>query len=81
MITNKECEKISIKGKLSGLNNYYLSLVRISKDPSYRGSLTEELKRVETEININKQKLMSYGEWQGRQTEDFVAQLVRAPHF
>jgi hypothetical protein len=61
MITNKECEKISIKGKLSGLNNYYLSLVRISKDPSYRGSLTEELKRVETEININKQKLMSYG--------------------
>jgi hypothetical protein len=61
MITNKECEKISIKGKLSGLNNYYLSLVRISKDPSYRGSLTEELKRVETEININKQKLMAYG--------------------
>lgn len=61
MITNEECEKISIKGKLSGLNNYYLSLVRISKDPPYRGSLTEELKRVETEININKQKLMSYG--------------------
>jgi hypothetical protein len=61
MITNEECQKISIKGKLSGLNNYYLSLVRISKDPSYRGSLTEELKRVETEININKQKLMSYG--------------------
>jgi hypothetical protein len=62
MITNKECEKISIKGKLSGLNNYYLSIVRISKDPTYRGNLTEELKRVETEININKQKLMSYGE-------------------
>lgn len=61
MITNEECEKISIKGKLSGLNNYYLSLVRISKDPLYRGDLTEELKRVETEININKQKLMSYG--------------------
>lgn len=62
MITNKECEKISIKGKLSGLNHYYLSIVRISKDPTYRGNLTEELKRVETEININKQKLMSYGE-------------------
>ena len=61
MITNKECEKISIKGKLSGLNNYYLSIVRISKDPSYRGDLSEELKRVEKEININKQKLMSYG--------------------
>ena len=61
MITNEECEKISIKGKLSGLNNYYLSLVRISKDTTYRSDLTEELKRVETEININKQKLMSYG--------------------
>ena len=61
MITNEECEKISIKGKLSGLNNYYLSLVKISKDPSYRGNLSEELKRVETEIKINNQKLMSYG--------------------
>jgi hypothetical protein len=61
MITNEECEKIAIKGKLDGLNNHYISLVRISKDPSYRGDLTEELKRVETEININKQKLMSYG--------------------
>jgi hypothetical protein len=41
MITNEECEKISIKGKLSGLNNYYISLVKISKDPSYRGDLSE----------------------------------------
>jgi hypothetical protein len=35
--------------------------VKISKDPTYRGDLTEELKRVETEIQINNQKLMSYG--------------------
>ena len=61
MVTNEECEIISIKGKLEGLNNYYLSLSKISKDPTYRGDLTEELKRVETEINLNKQKLMSYG--------------------
>jgi len=61
MVTNKECEKISIKGLLDGLNNYYLSLVRISKDSTYRGDLSEELKRVETEIKINNQKLMSYG--------------------
>jgi hypothetical protein len=61
MTTNEECEIIAAKGKLEGLNNYYLSLVKISKDPTYRGDLTEELKRVETEININKQKLMSYG--------------------
>lgn len=60
-ITNEECEKIFIKGLLDGLNNHYLSLVKLSKDPTYRGDLTEELKRVETEIKINNQKLMSYG--------------------
>ena len=59
--TNEECEIIAVKGKLQGLNNYYLSLSKISKDPTYRGDLTEELKRVETEININNQKLVSYG--------------------
>ena len=59
--TNKECEIIAIKGKFEGLNHYYLSLSKISKDPTYRGNLSEELERVETEIKINKQKLMSYG--------------------
>ena len=59
--TNEECEIIAIKGKLEGLNHYYLSLSKISKDPTYRGNLSEELERVETEIKINKQKLMSYG--------------------
>ena len=76
MVTNEECEKIFIKGLLEGLNYRYTTLVKISKDPSYRGDLTEEIKRVETEIKINKQKLMSYGKWQVRQTEDLVAQLV-----
>jgi hypothetical protein len=61
MVTNEECEKIFIKGLLEGLNYRYTTLVKISKDPSYRGDLTEEIKRVETEIKINKQKLMSYG--------------------
>jgi hypothetical protein len=61
MVTNKDCDKIAIKGKLEGLNHYYLSLSKISKDPSYRGNLGEELERVETEIKINKQKLKSYG--------------------
>lgn len=60
-ITNEECEFTSIKGRLQGLNQYYLSLSKISKNPSYRGNLSEELERVETEININKQKLISYG--------------------
>jgi hypothetical protein len=61
MVTNEECEKIAIEGKLIGLNEYYLNLTKISNDPSYRGNLSEELERVETEIKINKQKLMSYG--------------------
>ena len=56
--TNEECEIIAVKGKLEGLNHYYLSLSKISKDPSYRGDLSEELKRVETEIKINNQKLV-----------------------
>lgn len=59
--TNEECEIIAIKGRLEGLTKYYLSLSKISKDPSYRGDLSEELKRVETEIKINNQKLVSYG--------------------
>ena len=56
--TNEECEIIAVKGKLQGLNEYYLNLLKISKDPSYRGDLSEELKRVETEIKINNQKLV-----------------------
>ena len=58
MVTNKECEKIGIEGKLEGLTEYYINLSKISKDPSYRGNLSEELKRVETEIKINNQKLV-----------------------
>ena len=61
-ITNEECEIVAIKGLLTGLNNHYINLLKISKDPNYRGDLTEELKRVEREIKINNQKLMSYGE-------------------
>lgn len=58
MITNEECEIIAIKGRLEGLTKYYLSLVKISKDPNLRSDLSEEIKRVETEIKINKQKLV-----------------------
>ena len=71
--TNEECEIIAVKGKLQGLNEYYLNLLKISKDPSYRGDLSEELKRVETEIKINNQKLMSYEKWQVWQTKPLVA--------
>jgi hypothetical protein len=60
-ITNDECEIVAIKGLLNGLNNHYINLVKISKDPNYRGDLTEEIERVKTEIKINNQKLVSYG--------------------
>ena len=72
-ITNEECDIVAIKGLLDGLNYRYMSLVKISKDPTYRGDLSEEIKKVEVEININKQKLMSYGKWQVWQTEPLVA--------
>ena len=59
MITNKECEIVATKALLKGLNEYYINLVKISKDPKYRSDLTEEIERVKTEIKINNQKLIS----------------------
>ncbi|MEY4571544.1 MAG: hypothetical protein RLZ10_755 [Bacteroidota bacterium] len=57
-VTNKECDIAAIEGLLVGLNHTYDSLLIISKDPEYRGDLTEELKRIECEIKLNKEKLI-----------------------
>jgi len=57
-ITNKEVDIIAIKGLLTGLNHRYGSLLKVSKDPEYRGDLTEELERVMGEIKLNENKLM-----------------------
>jgi hypothetical protein len=58
-ITNKECDIIAIKGLLIGLTRTDDSLVKVSKDPEYRGDLTEELERVMGEIKLNEEKLFS----------------------
>jgi len=57
-ITNKEVDIIAIKGLLTGLNHTYDSLLKVSRDPEYRGDLTEELERVMVEIKLNEKKLM-----------------------
>lgn len=56
-ITNTEVDTIYLKGLLEGLTHTYNSLVKVSKDPEYRGDLTEELKRIESEIKLTKEKL------------------------
>ena len=58
-ITNKECDIAYIKGLLIGLTHTYDSLVKVSKDPEYRGDLTEEIERVIGEIKLNEEKLIS----------------------
>lgn len=58
-ITNKECEVAYIKGLLLGMYRTYTGLLDISKDPEYRGDLTEELKRIMEEIKLNEEKLIS----------------------
>jgi hypothetical protein len=58
-ITNRECDIAQIKGLLIGLTHTYDSLVKVSKDPEYRGDLTEEIERVMGEIKLNEEKLIS----------------------
>lgn len=53
-----EVDIIAIKGLLMGLNHTYDSLLKVSKDPEYRGDLTEELERVMGEIKLNEEKLI-----------------------
>ena len=58
-ITNRECDIAQTKGLLVGLTRTYDSLVKVSKDPEYRGDLTEEIERVLREIKLNGEKLFS----------------------
>jgi hypothetical protein len=60
-ITNTKVDTIYLQGLLEGLTHTYNSLVKVSKDPEYRGDLTEELERVMGEIKLNKEKLINLG--------------------
>ena len=56
-ITNLECDIVAVKGYLYGLNYRLNSLVRVSNSSDYRGDLSDEIKRVQLEIEENEIKL------------------------
>ena len=49
--TNEDCELIRISGKLEGLNGLLTYIKKYNESLDYRGDLSDEIKRVETEIN------------------------------
>ena len=56
-ITNLECDIVSVKGYLEGLNYRLNSLVKVSNSSDYRGDLSDEIMRVRLEIEENENKL------------------------
>ena len=56
MKTNKECEVIRLTGLLEGLTRTYNSLTKVSSDSRY--NLTDEINRIESEIQITKNIIM-----------------------
>lgn len=56
MKTNKECEVIRLTGYLEGLTRTYNSLTKVSSDSRY--NLTDEINRIESEIQITKNVIM-----------------------
>lgn len=54
---NKEAEILVLNGKLDGLKHYLNSLLKINSDPSYKIDLTEEIKRVNRDIQETQTKL------------------------
>jgi hypothetical protein len=55
-ITNEECEIISLKGSLEGLNYYLSGIIKVSNRPDNRSDLTEEIKRVKEEIKLKEMR-------------------------
>ena len=49
--TNEDCELIRISGKLEGLTQHLTFIKKYNESPDYRGDLSDEIKRVEIEIN------------------------------
>ena len=56
MKTNKECEVTRLTGLLEGLTRTYNSLTKVSSDSRY--NLTDEINRIESEIQITKNIIM-----------------------
>ena len=57
MITNDEVEIVSLKGKIEGLTSRLDALIRISNRDDYRGDLSTEIERVESEIKNKLEKI------------------------
>ena len=57
MISNEEAEMARLRGYLEGLNKRYNSLVMISKNPTYKSDLTDEINNVLAEIKKTKSEL------------------------
>jgi hypothetical protein len=57
MISNEEAEMARLRGYLEGLNKRYNDLVMISKNPTYKSDLTDEIKNVLAEIKKTKSEL------------------------
>ena len=57
MITNDEVEIVSLKGKIEGLTSRLDALIRISNRDDYRGDLSKEIERVESEIKNKLEKI------------------------
>ena len=57
MISNEDAEMARLRGYLEGLNKRYNSLVMISKNPTYKSDLTDEINNVLAEIKKTKSEL------------------------
>lgn len=54
---NKEAEILVLNGKLDGLKHYLNSLLKINSDPRYKTDLSEEMNRVNNDINETQSRL------------------------
>lgn len=55
--SNKDCEIAALDGKLEGLKHHLNSLLNINTNPKYKIDLSEEIKRVNKEIQETRTKL------------------------
>jgi len=55
--SNKDCEIAALNGKLEGLKHHLNSLLNINTNPKYKIDLSEEITRVNKEIQETQTKL------------------------
>jgi peptidoglycan hydrolase CwlO-like protein len=55
--SNKDCEIVALNGKLEGLKHHLNSLLNVNANPRYKIDLSEEITRVNKEIQETQTKL------------------------